>query len=63
MGKVNKTPLPIKPFQPLIAASAFKVGMAEKFHLLFLCTNQSVFRSYFDSCLPVSPDDAQYVIA
>jgi len=40
-----------------------KVGMAEIFHLFFLCTNQSVLRSYFDLCLPFSPDDAPYVIA
>jgi len=30
--------------------------MAETFHLFFfLCTNQSVFRSYFDPHLPFSP--------
>jgi len=28
---------------------------AEIFHLFFLCTNQSVFRSYFDPRLPFSP--------
>jgi len=32
-----------------------KVGMVE----IFLCTNQSVFKSYFDPHLPFSPDDAQ----
>jgi len=32
------------------------------FTYLFLCTNQSVFRSYFDPRLPFSPD-VQYVIA
>jgi len=36
--------------------------MAEIFHLFFLCTNQSVIGSYFDPHLPISPDDAQYVI-
>ena len=40
-----------------------KVGLAEIVHVFFLCTNQSVFRSYFDPRLPFSPDDAQYVIA
>ena len=41
-----------------------KVGMAEIFHLFFsLCTNQSVFSSYFDPRLLFSLDDSQYVIA
>jgi len=38
----------------LLLVRGFKVGMAEIFHL-FLCTNQSVFRSYFDPRLPFSP--------
>jgi len=33
------------------------------FTYCFLCTNQSVFGSYFDPRLPFSPDDAQNVIA
>jgi len=44
-------------------AAQFKVGMVEIFHLFFLCTNQSIFRSYFDPRLPFSPDDVQYMIA
>jgi len=48
---------------PILLLVGIKVGMVEIFHLFFLCTNQLVFRSYFDPYLPFSPDDAQYMIA